>query len=55
MYIDIKYKGCYSIYHNPPMYIYIPPGSYYDHTCPACGKTVWIYGINVSWRLEDNG
>jgi len=25
--------------HNPPMHIYLEPGTY-EHTCPACGKTV---------------
>ncbi len=28
--------------HNPPNYLYIPPGKGYRHVCPSCGKMVKI-------------
>lgn len=32
-------KMCPSPEHNPPSHLYLEPGKY-EHTCPACGKTI---------------
>lgn len=32
-------KVCNNPEHNPPMHIYLEPGTY-EYTCPGCGKKV---------------
>lgn len=36
--------------HEPPSMLYIPPGKGYRHVCPGCGKTVNLYGSNITMR-----
>lgn len=37
-------KICRDPNHNPPMYLYIPPGQEYVHICPSCGAEIVIRG-----------
>lgn len=31
-------ERCINLEHEPPMFLYIPPGKQYRHVCPGCGK-----------------
>lgn len=33
--------------HQPPMYLYIPPGEIYEHKCPGCGDKQPMRGSSI--------
>ena len=41
-------RPCNCSEHNPPMYIYIPPGMQYRHVCPQCKKVIIMRGNDVT-------
>lgn len=44
-----EFKPCPSEGHNPPLYLYVPPGQNYTHSCPDCGKVQQIRGEGVTY------
>jgi hypothetical protein len=40
---------CNSSEHEPPKYLYIPPGQGYRHVCPACGKVSVIIPPQITF------
>jgi hypothetical protein len=43
------YVVCNSPYHNPPAFLYIPPGTYYEHRCPQCGASIMVGSPYIVW------
>lgn len=41
---DDPFMRCNHREHNPPMHLYIAPGSSYTHICPGCGY--WVVLTN---------
>lgn len=46
---DLDIKICNSPNHNPPPFIYIPPGKGYKHKCPQCKKITNVISPNISF------
>jgi len=36
--------------HFPPMHLYIPPNTYYEHICPACGNIISIGSNQITYH-----
>lgn len=43
---------CLDLMHEPPKFLYIPPGKQYRHICPSCGFESVIRGNQVRWGNE---
>jgi len=55
---DSVEKPCLSNMHNPPMYMYLEPGTY-EWTCPSCGK-ITVFSVpsitnNNGWFGKNKG
>ena len=42
-----KSDRCTDPSHEPPMYLYIPPGKGYKHVCPKCGNVQYVIPTQI--------